>query len=218
VFEGPGVRTPGFWGNLGKQFWDGIIANETKSGANFPGGELLAYNDLNGLAPGSANANPFIILGGDHDAVLEAGELKISLGDALKFINASQKQQQDGRWMLARDAVATELNIRAGNPGTDADPSTVDPQHLLDDAVSWLIGTTSDKSNVLTTTELTGGTHVGTSSSVWNSPYTYDADPGPLVNNVSIDHAASVLHTQLDRYNNTGFVFGFQFANDDNIL
>jgi uncharacterized repeat protein (TIGR01451 family) len=188
---GPGVRTPGFWGNLGLQFWDGKVGF-TKVGPDFPSAEL---------APIGPSATTYLILGGDHDNTLEAGELQVSLKDALALINASQKQQQDARWMLTRDAIATELNIRAGNPGTDTDPETVDPQHLLDDAVAWLIATTSGD-QTLTTAELTKGTAVSTNSSTWSSPY------------LTIDHAASVVHYQLDTYNNTGFAFGVQFAND----
>jgi hypothetical protein len=200
---GPGVRTPGFWSNLGAQFWDGIVGNETKSGPSFPGGELLAYNDLNGSGAGNGNPNAYIILGGDHDATLEAGELKISLADAFKFINASTKQQQDGRWMLACDAVAAELNIRAGNPGSDG-VHAYDPQHLLNDAVAWLIATSGD--NILTTAELgVGG--VKTSDVRWQSPY-LSGDP----------HSASVMHTQLDNYNNFGSVFGVVYADDGDLV
>jgi hypothetical protein len=201
----PGVRTPGFWNSPnGKQFWDGLLGNETKAGQpGFAVGELLAYNDSNGAVPGGLNANPFIILGGDHDGVPEAGEINISLADALNFIDASAAQQQDARWKLARDAVATELNIRAGNPGTDSNGGTVDPQHLLDDAVAWLDLTTNND-HVLTTAELSTG-QIPTSDSVkWQNPY------------LTVDHAASVLHTELDGYNNTGLVFGVQFAHPPN--
>ncbi len=128
----------------------------------------------------------------------------MSLADATKFLNASIKQQQDGRWMLARDAVAAELNIRAGNPGTDSDPLTVDPQHLLDDAVAWLIANSGD--NILTTTELNSGS-IKTSSALWQLPQ-LSGDP----------HSASVMHTQLDNYNNNGSVFGISYANDGDLV
>jgi len=71
------------------------------------------------------------ILGGDDDGVPEAGEIKISLELAKALINASDKQAQDGRWMLGRDAVATELDFLAGNPGGDKLPD--DPTKPNDD-------------------------------------------------------------------------------------
>jgi uncharacterized repeat protein (TIGR01451 family) len=194
VFDGPGVRTPGFWSNLGLQFWDGKSGFD-KSGANFPNKEL---------APIGPSASTYLTLGGDHDNVLEAGELRISLQDAVSLINASQKLQQDGRWMLARDAIATELNLRSGNPGTDGDANTVDPEHLLDDAVKWLDLTTNND-HTLTTAELSTG-KVATSDTKWQNPY------------LSVDHAASTLHSQLDSYNNNGTVFGAQFANDGDLI
>ncbi len=187
AFDGPGVRTPGFWSNLGKQYWDGVAGNE-KKGANFPDGELLTGQQS-------------LILGGNHDNVLDAGELAISRADALSFLNASTKQVQDGRWMLARDAVATELNARALNPMDDDNPLTLDPQDLLDDAVSWLIGV-SGGDQLLTVAELTNATKVTTSSPAWNTP-TGDEGKSP-----------SELHTLLDGYNNTGAVLGVLFAND----
>jgi hypothetical protein len=41
-----GTRTPGFWlSPNGLTFWDGTVGNETKSGPEFPTGELLAFNN-----------------------------------------------------------------------------------------------------------------------------------------------------------------------------
>src|SRR5262249_3657540 len=136
-FAGPGVRTPGFWANpkLGLTFWDGKSGFAKTGDTSFPTKEL---------APLWAPASTYLLLGGDHNDTWAAGELKISLADALTMINASDKQQGDGRWMLVRDAIATELNLRAGNPGGDP---TVDntPARLLNDAVDWLIKTTKDQ-------------------------------------------------------------------------
>jgi hypothetical protein len=194
ALTGPGVRTPGFWSNLGLQFWDGK-AGFSKTGPNFPDKEL---------APIGAAATTYLILGGNHDTVLDSGEIQVTLKDALSLINASEKLQQDGRFMLARDVIATELNLRAGNPGTDGDASTVDPQHLLDDAVAWLRATTQDHNATLTVSELTAASAVKTNSTGWNSA---TFDPG-------IDHSASYLHVHLDEYNNYGTVNGILFAND----
>jgi hypothetical protein len=197
AFAGPGVRTPGFWSNNGLQFWDGNGDNQ-KTGISFPNGELL--KGIN-----------YLILGGDHDNVLEAGELQVSRTDALAFLNASQKQQQDGRWMLVRDAVATELNIRAGNPAQDSDPNTFDPQQGLDEAVKWLnqygdsaAGATNN--DILTQADLTGSAKVGTSTANWTTVLS------------GYGHSAADLHTQLDVFNNTGSFFGKQYANNDDFL
>ncbi len=210
--DAPGVRTPGFWGSTnGLQFWDGLIGNESKAkGADgvagtfddrsFADDELLPWNDSNGAAAGGLKPNAYMILGGDHDEVLEAGELQISLELAKALINASQKQQQDGRWMLGRDAVATELNILAGNPAGDglADnaglPNDDDPMDLLNEAVAWLKETSNDTNNdgTLSLSEFKSATAVATSSPVWQNPY------------AGFEHSASVLHSQLDEYNNDG--------------
>lgn len=48
IQEGPGVRTPGFWGNLGMQFWDGNTMNQTKVGPTFADHELLYAVDPDG--------------------------------------------------------------------------------------------------------------------------------------------------------------------------
>jgi hypothetical protein len=121
----------------------------------------------------------------------------------MNFINASTKQRQDSRWMLARDGVAAEINIRAGNPGADG-IHTHDARHLLDDAVRRFIQTTGD--NVLTTAELSAG-KVGTSIGAWQNAI-LSGDP----------HSANVMHVQLDGYNNTGSVFGVRYASDGDFV
>ena len=47
IQAGPAVRTPGFWSNLGGQFWDNVVGNETKSGPTFAKGKLLYAVDSN---------------------------------------------------------------------------------------------------------------------------------------------------------------------------
>ncbi len=219
--DAPGVRTPGYWqSKFGAQFWDGIVGNEAKAkgadgtagtadDAAFANGELLPWNDSNGSAAGGMISNPYMIIGGDlkdtnGDGAPETGELKIKLADAQKLINASEKQLNDasgdGRWMLARDVVATTLNLLAGNPGGDGladnplDPNDDDPMDLLNEAVAWLKLFDADSNGCLSLGELGTASKVATSSALWQSP-----QPG-------IEHSASLLHTVLDQYNNTGAI------------
>jgi hypothetical protein len=216
IVEGPGVRTPGFWGNLGTQFWDGNPTNQTKVGPTFPVGELRyavdsnndgAINSLDkvGLLIGDYNKDGFT---GDNPNTLFVVEgpedtLFISYDDARNLINASNKTVSgDGVQMLGRDMVATWLNFLALNPiGNDADASS--PKHFLNDAIDWM-QTFGDKDAPNTfvsesfdsyaATNAPGGGHaaVKTSSTLWNS------------NIVDGDHSAAELHTGLDNYNNSG--------------
>ena len=209
IQEGPGVRTPGFWSNLGAQFWDNIVGNETKSGPTFADGELVYAVDSNndGVINGSDRVGLLI---GDynHNGLRDAGEdvLFISLADAKQVINASQRTVSgDGVQMLGRDVVATWLNYLAGNPiGSEADTNS--PQHFINDAVDWLqtfagvSGGTSNKTEVF---DVYNPTHaaVRTNSSAWNTPqFAGDA------------HSASQMHSALDGYNNTGDINGITYA------
>ncbi len=217
IVEGPGVRTPGFWANLGSQFWDGNPTNQTKVGPTFPVGELRyavdsnndgAINSLDkvGLLLGDYNKDGYT--GDNPNTLLVEGPedtLFISYDDARNLINASNKTVSgDGVQMLGRDMVATWLNFLALNPiGSDADANS--PKHFLNDAIDWM-QTFGDKSASTTTfdamelfdsyaaTNAPGGGHaaVKTSSTFWNS------------NIVDGDHSAAELHTGLDNYNNSG--------------
>jgi len=139
--EGPGVGTPGFWSNNGAAFWDGVAGQGGKNGKpGFPAGELVNLGATH------------LILGGDHDNVLEAGELRLTLADAMKYLGSAGP---DGVGKVARDAIASELNVRAGNGA---------PGSYLNDAVAWLLlyGDTNDN-NTLAHTEGT----VKTSTAPW---------------------------------------------------
>ena len=121
---GPGVRTPGFWGqNTGQnqwtKFWDGIEGNEPKqSGTNgFADGEITYAVDSNhdGFVT-NADAKGLLVGDFDLDGIENDDEdvLFISTADALTLLNASQKQQGDQRFVLGRDVVASWLNYLAG--------------------------------------------------------------------------------------------------------
>ena len=198
VNEGPGVRTPGFWSNLGFTFWDGISGNEPKQ-AGTPGftkGELLYGVDTNGdgVAGGAGDKVGLLVGDYNHNGLTDVGEdtLFINLKDAQTLINASNKNMSDGVYKLGRDVVASWLNSLAGNNiGDSADPAS--PKHFIDDAVDWLqkfAGTTNVADE--TTDVFKFGAAVKASSSDWNSP----------VN--GIDHSASAMHDALDHYNNDG--------------
>jgi hypothetical protein len=226
------VGTPGFWSNNGAVFWDGIQNNETKAGQpGFADGELL-YNvylaDTNG--DGTINSSDTASKGlliGDYNAngITDAGEdtLFISYDNARTLINASAKQQQDGKYMLGRDVVATWLNYLA-NGGSDGDDSCIDrpgsaddgsnPQFFIDAAIDWLqtfAGASGNGAPTLadnTTGETfdtfsLGAAAVKTSSSYWSTAVTD-------VSSVS----ASSMHSALDAYNNTGAINGVEFCCD----
>jgi hypothetical protein len=191
---GPGVRTPGFWSNLGNQFWDGIQNNETKSGPNFPGGELTYKVDSNN--DGALDNVKGLLIGDYNHDGLSAGEdtFFINLADAHKVIDASQKDLQDGRFVLARDAVATWLNFLAGNPiGGEADPNS--PHHYLDEGIDWLQATNGGTA-ASTFEDWGGGAAVKQNgTSAWTNPM-----PG-------VPDSGNTIHTELDTYNNTGSTF-----------
>ncbi|WP_332820019.1 DUF7507 domain-containing protein, partial [Sphingopyxis sp.] len=198
VNEGPGVRTPGFWGNLGFTFWDGIQGNEPKQAGTpgFADGELLYGVDTNGdgVAGGAGDKVGLLVGDYDHDGFTDADEdtLFIELKDAQTLINASNKQMNDGVYKLGRDLVATWLNSLAGNNIGDAS-DTESPKHYIDDAVDWLqkfAGTTGLEDEAKDVFKF--GAAVKTSSSNWNAP----------VN--GIDHSANDMHSALDHYNNDG--------------
>jgi uncharacterized repeat protein (TIGR01451 family) len=193
-----GVRTPGFWSSPnGLTFWDGTVGNETKSGPNFADGELLAYNNsiTDGPDGGTSNLQErYILLGDDDgDGVTDAGEdtLKVSLDLALKIIDASQKTQQDARWVLARDAVATWLNFEAGNPSGDP-TDTNSPAHKMDLAIDWLQQYADNNNDGVLDFN---GQPIKQSNSAWSG-------------------SGSGLHSALDEYNNFGTVNGEHYACD----
>jgi protocatechuate 3,4-dioxygenase beta subunit len=191
LLPGPGVRTPGFWGSPnGLTFWDGIEGNEAKSGPDFPSGEL---------APAG-----YLILGDDGDGVAETGELKISVADAQKIINASNKDKGGQAFVLARDAIATWLNFLAGNP--IGDPSDEDSAaYYLDEAVDWLIKYVNDNQsggNALTLDEMRDH-NIKTTSNAWQIGTSDDG----------IESGADI-HSALDQYNNDGSIGLLAFAQD----
>ncbi len=210
IQAGPGTRTPGFWSNLGAQFWNNVVGDETKSGPTFADGELLYKVDSNcdGVINGSDRVGLLI---GDynHNGLRDAGEdvLFINLADAKQLINASQRTVKgDGVQMLGRDVVATWLNYLAGNPiGGEADVNS--PQHFINDAVDWLqtfAGVSGGTSNKTEVCDVYNPAHtaVRTNSAAWTKPQFAD-DP----------HSASQMHSALDGYNNTGDINGVTYSN-----
>ncbi|MBZ9883036.1 hypothetical protein LB535_11800 [Mesorhizobium sp. CA10] len=199
-FAGPGVRTPGFWTNLGKTFWDGVDG-VGKIGPNFATHELLYQVDSNndGNINGSDKAGLLI---GDYDLDGKTGPGEdtffISYADAVKVIDASTKDLQDTRFVLARDAVATWLNYLAGNPIGDAsDPNS--PHKYLDQAIDWLQvengGTSSSHFE-----DWGGGSAVKASSAAWNVGLDDESPAG-------LELSGNLIHQELDFYNNTGMTF-----------
>jgi hypothetical protein len=221
-------RTPGFWSNNGASLWDGNTATTRNDGLGIvPNGQDLAYRiyDLNGdgdtLDPGeAAGSRQFLMIGDwDKDGIADANEnvLVISRADALSLLNSSLKQQQDGRYVLARDVVASWLNYLGGSyVGISDDPNSA--MHYIDEATAWLRQTTNGD-NRLQLSELTAGTKVAQSSSAWAQGFDYDLDGIRGENMVPLagEHdlgpgtsldilGGSAIHSGLDHYNNHGFI------------
>ncbi|WP_214648732.1 hypothetical protein, partial [Ruegeria lacuscaerulensis] len=159
--EGPGVRTPGGWGNSFKllSYWDGVEGNEIEPEKDeFPDGELT-YNvryDSNGDGDIDENDeiyNPDNDLGtvdalliGDYNknGYADDGEtvILIDLDDALDLVrNEADTPKQNKIDDVGRQAVATWLNYLAGNSITDgdADIDSDDAEYWIDQAVGWLL-------------------------------------------------------------------------------
>ncbi len=229
---GPGVRTPGFWSQLGLSagFWDGVIGNETKSGANFAKAELLAFNDLNGILGGNGgNTSPYILLGDRNDnGLADTGEttVRISLADAIKMLDPNADGGGNKSFDVMRHVISTQLNLEAGNNVGDGTAGT--PLYFLNEGVEWALKFLDTNNNgVLTFAE--GKTMIKASSTAWasgalgvtglnNDEFRYD--------NTSIDGgqafdfsensviSGSAILTALDQYNNSGKIGSVQYAND----
>jgi hypothetical protein len=230
INQGPGVGTPGFWGNLGGQFWNNVVGDETKAGANFPTGELVYAVDSNNdgfinskAGDGVNDDKPLdaagLLIGDYNKDGLSTGEdtLFIALSDAKQLINASQRTANaDGVQMLGRDVVATWLNYLAGNNIGDAGDAK-SPKEYINDAVDWL-QTWGGKAGNGAANNLAdndkgesfdayfaGHVAVKTSSAQWTTAQ-FAGDPT----------SAAQAHYALDYYNNNGQteVGGTQYAHD----
>ena len=224
-------RTPGFWSNNGSLLWDGNTGTLPKAGGLgiVAAGQDLAYGirdfNFDGVAdssgPGSGTGSKSYLMIGDwnHNGLADAGENVLLIGrtDALSLLNSSQKQQQDGRFVLARDMVASWLNTLGGSyAGNANDPNSA--RHYIDEATAWLMQTTTDHNHLFTVSELTAATKIAQSTSAWGQGFDFDGDTikgenmvpssGDVIGqSVSLDiMAGNAIHTGLDHYNNTGWV------------
>jgi uncharacterized repeat protein (TIGR01451 family) len=207
VNAGPGVRTPGFWSNLGYGFWDGVAGLPKQAGKpGFADKELLYAVDSNHNGSVGAGDVAGLLIGDfNGDGIEGPGEdtFFIPLALAQQLINASQKDTQDARFMLGRDVVATWLNHLAGNNIGDAsDPHS--PKALLMDAVDWFqTYADADHNDIM---DLAKGDAIKTSSPKWSAPG--DGGYGAFV-------SGAEMHTKLDNYNNDGSTSpGHDYAGD----
>jgi uncharacterized repeat protein (TIGR01451 family) len=231
------ARTPGFWYNNGSLLWDGNAHTFPKGGNlgfTFLGtnGDL-AYKvyDLNGdgvinttavdgVKDDSNGNNQYLMIGDwNNPGYADSGEnvLVVSRTDALSLLNASLKQTQDGRYLVARDLVAAWLNVLAHTPaGSAQDTDSV--RHYIDEGVAWLIQTTNGN-HVLANSDLSSGTAIAMSKPAWGTGYDFGGTSAPGENMLpppgsdvlgmltSTDiMAGSVIHSGLDHFNNFGFI------------
>jgi hypothetical protein len=223
-------RTPGFWSNNGSKLWDGDTGSFPKAGGLgivAPGQDLAyAIHDLNGdgVIDNVVGSRQFLMVGDwNTNGVADANEnvLVISRTDALSLLNSSEKLQQDGRYTLSRDMVASWLNYLGGSEVENSDdPNSA--MHYIDEATAWLIETTNHD-HVLNLSgffgELTAGTKVVKSGFAWQDGFDFDGDAVKGENMVpaagqhdigagtTLDIlGGSAIHTGLDHYNNYGFI------------
>jgi uncharacterized repeat protein (TIGR01451 family) len=232
------ARTPGFWYNNGSQLWDGNDATFPKGGNlgfDFLGksgdlaktiydlngdGKLDTTTQIDGVKDNATGSRQYLMIGDwSGNGIADHGEnvLVVSRDYALSLLNASTKQVQDGRYMVARDLVASWLNVLGHTPAGDAqDLDSV--RHYIDEGIAWLIQTTNGN-HVLATDELKQPFPVPTSASPWQAGYDGNGDltkggnmvsaafpdilGGPTATDIL---AGSVIHTGLDHFNNFGFV------------
>jgi len=192
--EGPGVRTPGFWSNW-EEYWDGDRSNDPKQvGQGDDDAECgFAEHDVLTLDPDTPT-NGLLIGDYNLNGLTDGGEdtLFLSLDDALKYINASNKTVNgDAQFMVYRDVVATWLNYLAGNEIGTGEGSA---QDWLDEAIDWLENTSSP---------------VKSNSAAWKTGVAndFEGEGGTTA-------AGSAIHGALDEYNNTGWIDGVQYAAD----
>lgn len=187
ISDGPGVRTPGGWGNSPKLqlYWDGIEGNEphVSDTDNFPDQELLSATEV--------DEGIFII--GDHmnggDGVLGEGEYAITLKEAWAILEQSGGRYGSKDADLLRHAIATELNMRAGNGYQDTTPDIAldSPEEWLAEAIEWF--------------DVNSNGPMKGKNSVWNHEQ----------NGIS---AGSDIMSALDEYNNFGTIDGVRYAHD----
>ncbi len=187
ISDGPGVRTPGGWGNSPKLqlYWDGIEGNEphVSDTDNFPDQELLSATEV--------DEGIFII--GDHmnggDGVLGEGEYAITLKEAWAILEQSGGRYGSKDADLLRHAIATELNMRAGNGYQDTTPDIAldSPEEWLAEAIEWF--------------DVNSNGPMKGKNSVWNHEQ----------NGIS---SGSDIMSALDEYNNFGTIDEVRFAHD----
>ncbi|KFC75903.1 Mo-co oxidoreductase dimerization domain protein [Bosea sp. LC85] len=243
VAVGPGVRTPGFWAQTTWQkFWDGVAGNEPKqAGTNgFANSDILlppyANPDTDGAGPDTAGKvqDP---VGGAYKTGMLVGDFNLngetdlgentfyfSISEALKVLNASQKDDQDSRFIIARHLVSTWLNYQAGNPIEASNASVTDAKDVISWAIDWLQNRTPDE-----TADGRGDGSLTLQSATWKTPSSSSywgvgidgPDAGTAVTGVSPvpqfdpTHdvpAGAALSSLLDEYNNHGSILGVQIA------
>ena len=232
---GPGVRTPGFWGqttgrNQWSRFWDGVERNEPKQAGQpgFPTGDLFHPPYSTSAMPGmvkdpvtTAYARGVLIGDYNRDGLTGAGEntLFYTTEQALQLLNASDRTARDSRYILGRDMVASWLNYLAGNPIDAAmPPAGMDTRDQINEGIQWLQALTPDQNGDgkgdgylrgMVGNESSLSPSIATSSSYWSLGIAGAGGlPVPYNSNTAVDYpinSGNSIHMALDRYNNSGF-------------
>ena len=206
INEGPGVRTPGGWGESFKllTYWDGIEDNEIDSDKDEFADQELTY-DVDSNGDGIINGDDeFGLLIGDYnkDGITNDGETTIFISheDALALVQSDTgANKHDKRDDVARQTVATWLNYLAGNElGEETGGDDVVTAHdWLDEAVDWLLEYADREPDGGDGTFDFGGRIVRARDAAWKS-----------------DGGGKDILNALDEYNNDGTVDDVMYAHD----
>ncbi|MFD1344367.1 DUF7507 domain-containing protein [Litorisediminicola beolgyonensis] len=208
VNDGPGVRTPGGWGNSWKlkSYWNFVDGDEKGSGDTFPDGEIT-YQVLDKNCDGEEDNNLVdgLLLGDwNKNGLTDEGETTLFVyydegnkegrDTILEILNGatgmSRKNKADD---LARHTVASWLNYLAGN-GVGPDTDELESAHdYIDAAIVWLSENVGVRDGCVL--NLTLGNKVRARDDAWR-------DEG------------SALMSALDEYNNDGTIDGRIYAHD----
>jgi hypothetical protein len=197
---GPGVGTPGYWGNRnGTTAWNTL----TSQSANFVDDPVVA---------GTSKVAGAILIGDfNRNGITDAGENTIfyTNAEARVILSASTtNDDQDARYILGRQLVASWMNVLAGNT---YDTVFASVKQDIDNGVVWLKNATPNEGgDAAGDGNLTiAGSTLPSSNARWSSALNNPA-------NGAGRHYGAWVKDVLDYYNNTGA--GFAIDRDTGLV
>jgi hypothetical protein len=197
--SGPGVGTPGYWGNRnGTTAWNTI----TSQSANFVDDPVVA---------GTTKVSGAILVGDfNRNGLTDAGESTIFYTNAeARAILGSATEGQDARYILGRQLVAAWMNVLAGNT---YDTGFASIKQDIANGVVWLKNATPNEGGDAAgdgSLTVAGSTRLPSSDSRWSTALANPANGAGRYYGESIKNV-------LDYYNNTGA--GFAIDRDTSLV